>query len=325
VTTGQSFSKVRSGGVDFVRVVGITAVVAGHITSDGIVGPLIYTWHVPLFFVLVGYFWSPDRTIRIEAVNRFRTLLLPAICWGVFIYTAYVASQTFDIPMSISGTIPESAYLAYWFAPVLFVVALLYRALQVFPGWVAWTVACCGLVAAGLFGSVLGDSPLSIGLVLPSLIFVLIGRAARSYEGKISLRLAVAALFICALLVGFGISAPLNMKDGDFGTPVLSVVVAGLISVAIVEISVIVFRHLPASWSRLATYLASAGWAVVLGHAAIILVLRELGLPPVGIFLGALTLSWAIGLASLWTPFAQYITGSRRIRIDPGDRAVVQG
>ena len=37
--------------------------IVGHVWGTSLVHRIIYPWHVPLFYVLSGYFWStgPDR------------------------------------------------------------------------------------------------------------------------------------------------------------------------------------------------------------------------------------------------------------------------
>lgn len=55
-TTGS-----RLDGVDLVRLVGVTAIVAGHTWTTPGVAKWLFPWHVPLFFMACGYFWK-DRS-----------------------------------------------------------------------------------------------------------------------------------------------------------------------------------------------------------------------------------------------------------------------
>ena len=52
----------RQPGPDLVRIVGLAAIVIGHVYSaEHEVRLATYTWHVPVFFILSGYLWQPGR------------------------------------------------------------------------------------------------------------------------------------------------------------------------------------------------------------------------------------------------------------------------
>ena len=68
----------RLAGIDVLRVLGIIAVIVGHGWGQvDWVRAAIYSWHVPLFFVLTGYFWSSDRSMSDEARRRGDSLARP--------------------------------------------------------------------------------------------------------------------------------------------------------------------------------------------------------------------------------------------------------
>jgi acyltransferase len=305
-------TKSRSVAIDAVRVVGIVAIVAGHVGSGGIMRPLVYTWHVPLFFLLVGYFWSADRTFSAEIRNRFRSIVLPALFWGLTILGLYTILRM-TVPSVQDDLLPMPAYLAYWFVPVLFLVCILLRLLCRLPSWVPWMVAVSGMAVATVAGSILAESPGFIGLVLPSLFFVIVGRTIRKHRRRLSLLHGIGLLVLAAGLISFGVSGPLDMKAGDMGTPILSVLVAVMISVALIVISEAILAGVPLSVSPLISQLAVSGWAVVLGHAAVIYAMRPFSVPHGVTFLVALTVPWAIAMVALRTRFAMLVTGSMRL------------
>jgi acyltransferase len=303
--------KVRSGAIDVVRVIGIVAVVAGHMSTEGPIRPLLYTWHVPLFFVLVGYFWSPRRSFRVEFMNRFRTLIIPTLVWGTAIYIIYSAATA--IGGEFTGEIPVPAYMAYWFAPALFFSALLYRALTPLPTWIGWGLASAGLALTYLASDVMTSFPLYIGLALPGLFFVLVGRTTRRLRRYLRLVFVLPAFMAAVVLVALNVSRSIDVKSGDLGTPILSVAVAAIISITLIVACETLIPKLPAVVSLVATNLALSGWAVVLGHAAFIFALRDADLPPALVFAGGLSLPWLIGLIALRTRFSPLLTGSPRL------------
>lgn len=72
--------------IDLLRVLGIIAVVATHAFA---LTPtrrlLLFTWQVPLFFLLSGYFFRFDRAFDKDTAARARTLLVPYASWMVVV------------------------------------------------------------------------------------------------------------------------------------------------------------------------------------------------------------------------------------------------
>ncbi len=102
----------RSGAVDAVRVVGIIAVIAGH-TLEPVWPVVFYAWHVPLFFFLAGYFFSPGRPAKTEFWNRVRTLVRPYLSWLAIFAVPYVIvsiAQSNLSPGQFLGPIYGGAY-----------------------------------------------------------------------------------------------------------------------------------------------------------------------------------------------------------------------
>jgi fucose 4-O-acetylase-like acetyltransferase len=314
----------RSGAIDAVRVLGVAAVVAGHTLHWPMVRPLVYSWHVPLFFFLAGYFWSHNRALKTELSNRFRTLALPYLSWFLLIALAFVpldaSQETLTAPRLLGqfydGQLSAMPYTTVWFVSTLFAAAILLRVLFLLPRPIVWAVAVGGVAAGVVFGDTLARTPLAIGSAIPCLIFLLLGDAARSLRPRITHPglLATAALLSCAVLVFFGISAPVDIKQGDYGTPVLSILVAAVISFSLVLLAEALFSRLPAFVHRAATRLAFAALTVVLLHPLILWLMRNFA-PPVSdtaVFAAALIVPWLVGLLSLRVRASVLLTGVRR-------------
>ena len=61
--------------IDKLKAFGILSVILGHIQSP--FGAFIFSWHMPLFFFLSGFFIHNDRPLR-EFLNRdFRRFMIP--------------------------------------------------------------------------------------------------------------------------------------------------------------------------------------------------------------------------------------------------------
>lgn len=75
----------RSRTLSIVKAFGIIAMVVGHAEWQGDGTGSIYTWHMPLFFIAAGYFFS-DANIHKPwefVAKRFRKLYIPFIKWSL--------------------------------------------------------------------------------------------------------------------------------------------------------------------------------------------------------------------------------------------------
>lgn len=82
---------------------GIMLVVAGHVFMSGFFHNLIYLFHIPLFYIVSGYFFKDKYLDSVSKFvwRRFVRLYIPYICWGVaFIVfvNAFVALHWVDNP-----------------------------------------------------------------------------------------------------------------------------------------------------------------------------------------------------------------------------------
>ena len=263
----------RDVGLDLVRVVGVLAVVVGHVYRDPLSLHLTYTWHVPLFFVLSGYLWTPGRPLREEVRRRARTLLVPYASWLVAVLAwlvlwtrgTGVLSRTRDV--LLGGSYAPKPHSAFWFVTALFVAVVVLRALERVPAWLRLGVVLGGWAAAEVAGEQLARVPLAAGSALGALVLVAAGQGLRRLRPRLpAVPVAVGLLLGSALLVGSGLSEPQELKFGDLGTPVLSVVVSVAVSAALVLLGEQVGPHLPAAARRAVAVLAPALLAVVLSH-----------------------------------------------------------
>lgn len=314
-------AKPRSGAVDLVRVLGIVAVVAGHTLPSPETRTLLYSWHVPLFFVLAGYFWSPHRTLGRELVTRFRTLLRPMLTWLVLIGAVFVVLdlqledttwQRLAAPLA-DGENSAMPFTTFWFVAVLFFSAVLLRMLWRLPRPVTWAVAGVGLILSVTAGSQLANTPLSVGSAVPCVTFLAVGVIVKTLRPRVARPALVGAalLAVSAALVITGATRPLDIKQGDFGTPVLSTLVAVAISFGLVLVAEALFRTAPPVVGRVATVLACGGFLVVLTHPLVLWLLKTFGppLPSWLLFALCLLIPWAVALAALTTRASAWLTG----------------
>ncbi|MBK0418347.1 hypothetical protein JD276_04785 [Leucobacter sp. CSA1] len=308
--------KERSGAIDAVRLLSVVAIVAGHIWGYDNTAKLLYTWHVPVFFFLSGYLWKPGRAVGAELRSRLRSLGRPYVAWLAILTVCLVAfgiaageDVSGDVAAGLyGGAGATQPYTTIWFVSVLFFATLGYRLLERLPGWARWAAILAGTASGYLWGPELAATPLSVASAVPCLVLLAAGAACRSLRSSIArpLLTGIALLAASAALILFDVSAPVDIKAGDYGTPVLSLLCAVAISFALVLVAE---RVVPAGRvSRCLTWLALPALAVVFAHPLFF----DVPGPRVVVFAVAFLVPLAVGLIGLRTPLSPWLTGQER-------------
>ena len=312
----------RSSGVDAVRVLGVAAVVLGHVWQHGLARDLTYSWHVPVFFFLSGYLWRSGRTIGDEWRNRFRTLGIPYLAWFVPLLAVYIAAGALTGNLSMTkvagfvygGHDTGRPFITFWFLSVLLATTLLYRLVSRLPLWAQWLIAAVGVALGALFGRVLSRTPLSMGIAAICLVFVVAGASARQIEPRLVLRVPLGLVLVAGPLVlaVCDIVQPVDLKGGRLGTPVLGVLGAIAISWGLLLLANAAFERLPERVGRTVSMLALPAIGVVLAHPIVLWILQT---PTNGRLLDAVlavVIPWVVVLLVMRTPVAPILTGVRR-------------
>src|SRR5215213_9781223 len=139
--------------LDIAKGIGILLVVLGHNDFEVIspfVQRMIYSFHMPLFFFLSGYFINASLPFWDFFKKRFNALMKPYFFTIFLIYFTSVSFEKMGFNMAITRTVKSlygSGYyldwVQLWFLPQLFVVSLyaflFYAVLtRVDNRWIRW-------------------------------------------------------------------------------------------------------------------------------------------------------------------------------------------
>lgn len=226
--------------VDVAKGLGIILVVMGHVWTRGAMRDAIYAFHMPLFFLLAGYFAQP-RPMRDCAARQWRSLAVPYIS---FLAALMLADQAIEhlrdrLPLFrdwgsaaraflLGGTELKGPFTIFWFVPCLAIARLIQNAL--FRLWPnprdgKWAAAMAVMLAVGLaIGSASDFSPLGLLSVPVAVVLLWLGAVWRTLDRDGPLLLAGLAVSLVALAAMTPV--PLNMKAGDYGVPGLSLLLA---------------------------------------------------------------------------------------------------
>lgn len=113
--------------LDIAKGVGILLVVIGHcINSNSLIGKWIWTFHMPLFFIISGMLYDSSRYPYFSSFFRkkTKTLLLPLLIFSILIITlkSFIFPESFNIN-SLRKTLPD---VAYWFIFILYLSEIIY-------------------------------------------------------------------------------------------------------------------------------------------------------------------------------------------------------
>ncbi|MFL6154573.1 MAG: acyltransferase family protein [Marmoricola sp.] len=318
----------RARGLDAVRVIAMLAIVAGHLwTAHYWVRPVLFTWHVPIFFFLAGYLWNEKRGLVAEVRNRALTLLVPFVAWlvllTVLLYRDHLDSTLHDLFWQAwYGEGYMRPFWAYWFAPALFFAAIAYRLVSRL-GWIPRTVV---VVALAVGTSELAGAGhllrlnLSQGLVC--LLWILAGHGLRALDRSADARwgrhhdlnayraaLGVAMLVSAALWIAAS-SADLDvdLNKIDLGVPVQSVLLSVLICTGVVLVATTIGSY---AVPEVTSDLARAALVVMLVHVALIEQAGGLSDAGPGRYVVVSAASWGLGLVLITLRRTSWLTGQR--------------
>ncbi|MHB9295064.1 hypothetical protein PilKf_00805 [Pillotina sp. SPG140] len=125
----------------------------GYFFPADVVFKFIFTWHMPIFFMISGFFFSPSLKLSFSEFfsKRFTVLMIPHLVWGfIFAVTHLImafinTSRTFNIVEEIN-TILNPTPMQFWFLRDLFVIEVL-----VFLSYKIFKKSTPAFIAATLF------------------------------------------------------------------------------------------------------------------------------------------------------------------------------
>ena len=185
----------RNQTVDIMKGVGILAVIAGHsLPSDCLGNQVIHSFHMPLFFIVAGYFYKPNAHYCNKLDNDFRRLLVPylVIAAGFSLYLLAKENNSISaLKYSFIATIFGSAWHHYsliwgkaphigvaWFLPALFCCRQIFNLVYNNNKNAVYIIIVMAISAAAI-DRYLINLPFALLPGLSAMIFYLIGYYAK--------------------------------------------------------------------------------------------------------------------------------------------------
>lgn len=201
----------RDSTFDVMKGIGIILMIIGHMHIPHLLRDFIFSFHMPMFFLIGGYFFKPRpfKEIIQKSANR---LLKPYIITGLLTPILYLLVGDYDTARfrglgvlfgnngSPQAIIHTPLCGAVWFLLALFWCRLLFCYLYTKThNWFVFSLILSILATA--FGYYIVNPPLGIVIGMTALIFFSIGKALKEYNQnprKIFI-LSVFIWFICVI------------------------------------------------------------------------------------------------------------------------------
>lgn len=187
--------KSRQEWVDIAKGLGIIAVVMGH-SGNAVITHYLSWFHMPLFFMLSGYFFKPiEPKVFLSWCNNIaKRLLVPYFSYGiVIVLIAFGSNQHISrlledlINLVYGGVVLQGPYGVFWYITCLLLTQLLFGFISRFPVIIQVTVITTCYIAAHISAGELVNLqvPWNADVVLVSLAYYAIGFFAKGIVQKL--------------------------------------------------------------------------------------------------------------------------------------------
>lgn len=196
--------------LDYVRGMAILLVVLGHMYNvEDPIRILIYSFHMPLFFIISGFFAKNDIGLLELIKKKFKVLMIPYFAFGGVIMLIMYATNGFDeeFAIYIRHFITGVGRDALWFLVCLFLIEIIFNIVMKLKYSALQYITFISLFIIGLYGEKIHhDVMIGITLfrVFVGLGFYALGYYIYKYINKINLPYFVLiALFLFNSFLAF--------------------------------------------------------------------------------------------------------------------------
>ncbi|WP_103597814.1 acyltransferase family protein [Campylobacter concisus] len=217
--------------VDTLKFIGILSVILGHINFP--LNGFIYTWHMPLFFMVSGFFIKFETSFKDFVVKNFKRLMIPYFIFSIIglfmemLKRYLLHREALDyvheikgifIDMDFAGLCNTYAFVL-WFLPALFFSRVfLYLIKNNIPSLLLQSFAVVFL----FIGSFYIDLPFGLDSALNSLIFVYVGNII--FEKRLPNILVLLSFVVLVAIYLFGFNLNLDMASKAYSNKFLNVI-----------------------------------------------------------------------------------------------------
>lgn len=235
--------------IDILKGIAIILVVWGHNCPDH---SFVYTFHMPLFFILSGFLFSTKPTKIYFHRSLFR-LIIPYVSFLIIIALPELIQKFSEQDMGgvkhlifnllHGGEMLKGPYAVFWFISVLWFSTNLFN-LIIIHKWSLWTLPlfiCISYIITLLSIPL----PLNIHMIPVATTFIMIGYIIKRYSEWLYLKannkilyLIIASIAILSLIYSYRQQLTIDLKYNNLGIPIVSLFSAVVASSCIACIAI---------------------------------------------------------------------------------------
>jgi len=216
--------------IDNLKAIGILAVILGHIASP--FGTFIFSWHMPLFFMIAGFFIKYEVSTKEFIIKDFKRLMIPYFIFaviGLFLETVkriVLHRESLDYLHEIQGifiwmdmpSLINTYGFVLWFLPALFFgrVFIFFINKQIRSGLIQFII-----ILLSFSVSFFVNLPFGIDNALNAVLFIFIGSLFFKFYQD-DKRLYILPLILAVLFFYFGVPA-LDMANKSYSNVVINI------------------------------------------------------------------------------------------------------
>ena len=244
--------------LDYAKGIAIILVVLGHIFSGGNIKTYIYSFHMPLFFIISGYLFNYSNVKSFkEFINKkIKAYLIPYVTFSIINILGYYLLSGLSLIVlrnNLLETIKFCGIGALWFLPILFIAETIFMFCKFNNKKIIYSVLIfIGVSVISLSIWALTRSFIALILIrsMISLIFIIIGYSLCNVIKNLNLKwyqIAIITILNIALAV---INGYVDLWGIQFNNIILYFINSILGSLNIISISKKINSKLLSFWGR---------------------------------------------------------------------------
>lgn len=273
----QSNSKQRIDYIDLFRAIGILAMIMGHVKFGSAFSKWIHFFHMPMFFIISGYFYH-GQSFSVMVKKRVKTLLVPYLVFGVLhCVISFIINKQIDVHAfyllfwenTAEGGVPIAG--ALWFLSAMMITEVLFCCLQQlnFSVWWKEIIAAMIVALAGMaFATYLPFRlPWAIDAGMVGVGLYQIGKTIKEQWSELLEQKVVYSIVGIVLFSVLGLLCPsINLRTGKYGIwPMFWINAVGM------TVSLLVFSKWFCQWAEKESLLAKPiAWFKGIGRESIV-------------------------------------------------------
>ena len=115
--------------MDLAKGIGILAVILGHVYKNTVFGTLLYSFHLPLFFLISGYFFHYIHDFWVFLKKKLRNYLIPYAGCSLFLAAFHFVYSKGDLASTgelLLKFVVQKRYSTLWFLAALLLAEILF-------------------------------------------------------------------------------------------------------------------------------------------------------------------------------------------------------